>query len=73
MTRVGLAVTRERKGRRLEYGIFEFEPGGDRYVRFEGHREGGWKVGLPSAGPGAWWNQPLVDFHPTEFERVTIF
>lgn len=46
-------------------------------VRYKGYREqtekGEVRTGLPSAGPGAWWRQPVIKFHPGDFSDVRRF
>ena len=73
LKRVGVAFTRSRAGRVDEYGIYRFEGGDKEYAKYEGYREGGWMVGLPLAGPNAAHTQPLIDFNPHHFEKVTYF
>ena len=79
LKRVGVATTKWNHGIRQVYGIFEKPRWDDQSdtphagyaMRYEGfEKEDGWKTGLPSAGPNAWWAQPYMDFNQLEWNRT---
>jgi hypothetical protein len=54
-----------------EYGIYRYvgstnypSTSGKEYLKYEGYRMSGWRIGLPLAGPNAAHSQPLIEFHP---------
>jgi hypothetical protein len=69
-----------------EYGIYRYvgspnypSTSGKEYLKYEGYRQGGWRIGLPLAGPNAAHSQPMIEFHPknpdiqkTYFESTPI-
>ena len=80
MKRIGIAITAPRgpNNHRNEYGIWTFpEFPTSRYTRFEGHSEdsldGRILVGLPLAGPMAYYQQPMTPLVEAHFETVRFF
>jgi hypothetical protein len=78
--RIGVALTKKRgpTQRQDEFQMIIDEEFPDHVlVRFCGFREqredGEAMVGLASAGPNAWWNQPMIDFKPGDFVEVRRF
>jgi len=68
--RVGIALVRPYRfvcgvreidpdSRVSEYGIYR-SPQGKEYLKYEGYRSNGWRVGLPLSGPNAAHRQPLI-------------
>jgi len=73
--RVGIAWTAPRgpSKRQGEYGIYRRPGSTELSARYEGHREGDWRTGLPSRGPNAYHMQVRIPFEPSHFVETRFF
>lgn len=81
--RVGFALVRpyrfvcgvrepDPEGRVSEYGIWR-SPEGTEYLKYQGYRENGWRVGLPLSGPNAAFRQPFIPMSKNPDMEKTYF
>jgi len=72
--RVGIALVRpfrfvcgvreiDTDARVSEYGIYRSPDGITEYLKYEGYRANGWRVGLPLAGPNAAHLQSMTPYN----------
>jgi hypothetical protein len=68
---IGVAFARHGAHRFGEYGVYRITED-TVTVRYQGYREGTLMVGLPSAGPQAWWQQPFLTRDRATFAEIWL-
>jgi hypothetical protein len=56
-----------------EYGIYRSPDGITEYLKYEGYRANGWRVGLPLSGPNAAYRQPMIPLSKNPDIEKTYF